>query len=179
MRPVLATDLPTLEEIDFGVDEAFDWRYSGSVPSPQSRLASAWAGVLDQRVFVRLRDQCILGYGTLYLHNPRSGTAWLAVAAAPIFQRTGAALLGAGLYITVCFSEWPLRAIHAESAGHSLAAVSSGIDGVAVRISGCLKNARRRPDGGHTDVNWLTIERGPWMDSYGNTFLDAVGREDG
>ena len=132
-RPRVVERAAGPEDVDWMevVDDHSGWRGQAGAPRP-----SRWSGVLAHRVIER-SDQGPVGYVTVYAHDPRAATAWVAVA-----TRTGvppgSGLLGAALVVDRLFLDQGLRRVFFEASDRRLATYRRVLDLVDVEHHGTL-----------------------------------------
>ncbi|MEZ5239864.1 MAG: hypothetical protein R2716_13255 [Microthrixaceae bacterium] len=167
IRPTHPGDLDLLDRIDLAADRSVGFRYRGSMPSASERRSRMWQGVLCQHLITSVPDGDPVGYATAYGADLRSGHAWVALAVVPEMQRRGLGLFGFGLFVTLLFREWPLRALYAESAADNVAQFRSALDDGTAVVEAEFRDALLRPDGSESDLFWLAIVRETWEERWG------------
>jgi RimJ/RimL family protein N-acetyltransferase/acyl carrier protein len=100
---------------------AWRWRFGGIVPSPEVAMARMWEGVAVQKLVVNVEIDAPVGLVSLYNHNPRGSTAFLAAVAHPSHFGSGVVVEGAAGLMDYGFARLDLRKIYVEAMEYNLA----------------------------------------------------------
>ena len=123
--PVTPDVVAALYEAELSPELGLRWRHGGRTPGPATFSAGLWSGVLAQFAIHDDTNDELVGITAAYDANLRNGTAQLAFAALPRYQRQGYAILGMALLIEFLFDTWPLRKLYAQSIDFNLSQFST------------------------------------------------------
>lgn len=162
LDPYEPADFSVVHGWEVSVETAPRWRYGPGTAAPAAAAASAWAGVLDQRV-IRCTD-CSdvepLGLVVAYDADLRNGRACFAIVMRPDRRSSRYGFSGLGLFVEHLFAQWNLRHLIAEVHEYNYPQFASG-EGLVFERVGELRHHTLFNDR-YWDLIYLRVTRDSW-----------------
>ena len=164
LRPAEPDDYLALHAMEDDPASLATWRYRGAMPPLEEYEARLW----EQTVAIHLVESRatgeLLGYCQLYDVEPRSGTGWFSVYAAPAHRGNGLVMEGNMVFLEWAFREWPVRWLYAHCLQTNFRAFASTVRRGECHDLGVMEG-RAILHGEPHDVHVVGFERGLWESS--------------
>jgi RimJ/RimL family protein N-acetyltransferase len=160
LRPLFSSDYDWLYALATDQQVGRYWRFRGHTPSPETFVASIWAGVAAQFVVTKRADQTRIGLMQFDQFNAESGYGYLSAILHPDVLGAGWPIESLYLFVNYLFITRNLRKIYIEASGAALTNYQSAVGALLVEEGRLVDHDY--VDGRFVDCHLLALYRQTW-----------------